>query len=68
MFPKGLRLRLASMDSGSPALRVMDKDGRNRAVLGATTTVDKNTGETKTAESMLTMYDAKGNVIWQAPR
>jgi hypothetical protein len=30
--------------------------------------VNQRTGaEAKTAENTLTMYDAKGNVIWQAP-
>jgi hypothetical protein len=34
-----------------------------------TTAVNSRTGaETKTAENTLKMYDAKGNVIWQAPR
>jgi hypothetical protein len=53
----------------SPSLDLWDKNCETRAVLGVTTTVDKVTGaETKTAESTLTLYDAQGTVVWQAPR
>jgi hypothetical protein len=49
-------------------LELRDKDGQLRAVLGETASINRATGkETKTAESTLTLYDAKGNVIWQAP-
>jgi hypothetical protein len=52
-----------------PALELSDKDANTRAALGATDFVNKATGaETKTAESTLTLFDAKGSVIWQAPR
>jgi len=56
------RVSLLLGGDGSPTLLLGDKNGQTRAALGATET------ETRTAESMLTMYDAKGNVIWQAPR
>jgi hypothetical protein len=63
------RARLATAADGSPLLSLHDKTGRSRAALGVATTVEKKTGaETKTAENTLTMYDAKGKVIWQAPR
>jgi len=57
-----LRASLLVGGDGSPTLLLGDKNGQTRAALGATET------ETRTAESTLTMYDAKGNVIWQAPR
>ena len=40
-----------------------------QAALGVITTVDKRTGaETKTTAGTLTLFDAKGDVLWQAPR
>ncbi|MHC4137639.1 MAG: hypothetical protein ACYS0K_22055 [Planctomycetota bacterium] len=64
-----MRALLRVLPDGSPSLGLYDKNGRDRAVLGVTTTVDKKTGaETKTAESTLTLYDAKGKVIWKAPK
>ncbi|MFB3066243.1 MAG: hypothetical protein ACE10D_06975 [Planctomycetota bacterium] len=55
--------------NGSPALTLGDRSGRARATLGVTTTVDKRTGDkTKTTEGTLTLFDAKGDVLWQAPR
>ncbi len=63
------RVWLGVNRDGSPALDLYDKNVNKRATLGVTTTVDKRTGaETKTAESTLTLFDAKGDVIWQAPR
>ena len=58
--------------NGSPSLALFDKDRKRRATLGVTTTrLDKRgrpDAETKTAESSLTLFDAKGDLIWQAPR
>ena len=51
-------------DGREVGLRLYDKAAEPRAVLGATTTGAK----TRTAESALTLFDAKGEVIWQAPR
>ncbi len=56
---------------GSPVLALSDKDGQTmaQAALGVITTVDKRTGaETKTTAGTLTLFDAKGKVLWQAPR
>ncbi len=56
-------------DGREVGLGLYDKDGETRAVLGVTTRVDKPTGvKTKTAESALTLFDAKGDVLWQSPR
>ena len=63
------RAALTAGEDGSTGLVLFDKDGKKRATLGVTTTVNKRTGaETKTAESTLTLFDAKGGVIWRAPR
>ena len=63
------RAALRALGDGSPSLVLSDRDGNVRAELGGTTIVDKRTGaETKTAESSLTLFDAKGTVIWEAPR
>ncbi len=61
-------IELYVRDSGS-AISVGDKAGNKRAVLGAVGTVNKVTGaKTTTAESTLTLFDAKSDVLWQAPR
>ena len=62
------RALLVTRADGSPALTLADKDSQARAVLGVTETVNKAGAKTKTAENTLTLRDAKGNVIWQAPR
>ncbi len=56
---------------GSPALVLYDKGRRTlfAATLGVVTTVDKRTGaKTTTTAGALTLFDAKGDVLWQAPR
>ena len=64
-----VRAMLGTHADGSPGLRLADKDGKTRATLGVTTTLEERTGaETKTSAGTLTLYDAKGDVIWQAPR
>jgi hypothetical protein len=64
-----VRAVLATLPNGSPFLRLADKNGKMRAVLGVTPTYHKVTGgQTKTAENTLTLLDAKGKVIWQAPQ
>ena len=46
-------------------LTLYDKNQKPRATLGVTTTVNKRTGaETKTSAGTLTLYDAKGSVLW----
>ncbi len=63
------RVWLGVNGDGSAALDLYDKNVNKRATLGVTTTVDKRTGaETKTTAGTLTLLDAKGDVIWQAPR
>ena len=63
------RVGLATVADGSPSLRLFDRNKRTRAALGVSETVNKVTGATTTtAENALTFFDAKGNVIWQAPR
>ncbi len=61
------RLSLNLLDDGA-SLHIHDKD-RLRATLGVSRGVDKRTGaKTKTTAGTLTLFDAKGDVIWQAPR
>ena len=55
-----VRAGLTVLGDGSPSLLLFDKEETPRAVL--------DTGTTKTAAGTLTLYDAKGDVIWQAPR
>jgi hypothetical protein len=63
------RVHLWLQPDGSPALNLEDTSGKTRAVLGVTGLANQETGvETKTAENTLTLLDAKGNGIWQAPR
>ena len=63
------RATLTVVADGSPSLALFDKDGNQRATLGVTGTVHKRTGaETKTSAGTLTLFDAKGDVLWQAPR
>ena len=63
------RAALRAFADGSPSLILRDKSGTARAELGVTRTVNPRTGaETTTAENTLTMYDAKGDMIWQEPR
>ncbi len=63
------RAALRVFADGSPSLNLRDKSGKVRAELGVTTTVDRRTGaEIKTAESTLTLFNSKGDVIWDAPR
>ena len=50
------RARLGVLAGGSCVLRLNDKAGQTRASLGVLAD-----------GARLTMYDAKGNVIWQAP-
>ena len=58
-----------SVDADGAVLRLADKDGNPRATLGVPTTVNKRTGaETETTAGTLTLFDAKGDVLWQAPR
>jgi hypothetical protein len=53
----------------SPTLDLLDKHGGTRATLGVTTAVNKVTGAIMTtAENTLTLLDAKGKVIWKAPK
>ena len=63
-----LRAMLSMMPDGRPVLSLHDKDGRIRAVLGATELEAIRTGEsTKTAESSLVLFDKDGKVMWRAP-
>ncbi|MHC4818403.1 MAG: hypothetical protein ACYTF8_10145 [Planctomycetota bacterium] len=63
------RCGLGTDPDGSPSIEVWDKDGGLRAVLGESDSIDKATGKsTKKGESALTLFDAKGNLLWQAPR
>jgi len=62
------RLRLGVDKDGAGSLRLCDKDGKGRAVLGCTELVTIKTGEeTKRAESSLVLFDKEGKVIFQAP-
>ena len=52
-----------------PFVHLLDKNGRSRATIGAAEISDERTGaKTTTAENTLTLFDAKGKVIWQAPK
>ena len=64
---KNGRASLQTAADGSPALRLLDKDGHNRAVLGVTEAMKAGV-KTKTAENTLRLYDAKGKLIWKAPK
>jgi hypothetical protein len=57
LFDKGGKARVA-LDSSAEGLILMDEQGKRRAVFST----DSN------GKSTITMYDAKGDVIWQAPR
>ncbi len=52
--------------TGSPGLDLYDKDGQTRATLGVSM-VDRLLAPVRT-EGTLTLFDAKGDVIWKAPR
>ena len=52
--------------TGSPGLDLYDKDGQTRATLGVSM-VDRLLAPVRT-EGTLTLFDAKGNVLWQEPR
>ena len=70
LHDKDAKTRVAlTAGADGTALILYDKDWKTRATLGVTTGFDKRTGaETKTAESTLTLFDAKGDVLWQAPQ
>ena len=56
------------VNNSASSLKLYDKDGNKRAVLGGTSLVTIGTGtEIKTAESSLVLFDKKGKVIWKAP-
>ena len=62
------RAFLGVADSGEPYLTLWDAAGQERVTVGCTKTVDKDTGaETKYPESTVTLFNAKGDVLWQAP-
>ena len=45
-----------------------DEREQRRAVLGVTEAVDDDSDrETKSSENTLTLYDAAGKILWQAP-
>ena len=52
-----MRVKLALAQDGSPVLILSDKDGRPRAGL-----------DVLAGSPRLTLFDAKGDVLWQAPR
>jgi len=64
------RVRLGVSEDQVPRLILSDAGENERAVLGVTETEDRITGpRATTAErATLTLYDARGDVIWQAPR
>ncbi len=70
------RAVLKTSTRGSAGLAVLDKDGKPRAAFGVRVDGSASlvlagkdgTELAKIAENTLTLFDAKGNVIWQAPR
>jgi len=64
------RLTLGLSDGlGGPSLALSDRAGLHRAVLGCDVAVNETTDvEHKYPESTLTLYDASGKVIFQAPK
>jgi hypothetical protein len=61
------RLELDITDDG-PKLVLIDHDGHDRAILGATELEGEKTGKTeRTAESSLVLFDKTGLVIFQVP-
>lgn len=63
------RAVLCTGAEGGSSLTFFDGESNYQVVVGAITDVNKSTGvRTTTAQNALTLFDAKGNVIWQAPR
>lgn len=57
-----------SADGVETSLSLIDKNGKERAVLGNTDTVNEKTGSTAhSAESTLTLFDKNGHVTTQLP-
>ena len=64
----GKRRAMLSVLDGSPRLSLSDAGEQTRAVFGCETTVNKRTGaEIKYPESTVTLFNADGEVLWQAP-
>ncbi len=62
-----LRLMVLSNTSTGPSLSLVDRQGNIRALLGASLEMTGTGAVTRRAESSLTLFDQKGEVIWSAP-
>jgi hypothetical protein len=64
-----VRATFGTAATGRPFLALCDKDQRPRAALGADEHIDPKTGAKEiTPENTLRLFDAKGKVIWKAPK
>jgi len=62
------RATLELAPNKNPQLNLADENGNTRAILGATGTVNKKTGAiTNYPENTLTLYNEKGDVLFQRP-
>ncbi len=63
-----VRALLATGPDVGPGLQLSDAAGNERAVVGCTTTRSKRTdAEIKHPESTLSLFNAEGDLLWQAP-
>ena len=64
-----IRAALSTLADGSPSLSLYDRAGRMRARLGVSFKINDRTGvRSKSPEGTVVLFDARGNVIWQAPK
>jgi hypothetical protein len=62
------RATLATWPDGSPFLQLMDREGKDRALLRYTEVIARGTGELiKRPGPSLLFFDQEETVVWQAP-
>ena len=62
------RILIVKDDAGGASIRLQDREGRLRAVIGSNTVINSNTGEVMaTPESSLSLSDETGTIVWKAP-
>ena len=62
------RTSYESRTTTTEGIAYFDEDGSVRARLGAADLVTPSTGAETHYPAAVVLYDAEGNVIWQAPR
>ena len=66
--PWKTRATLGTGPDGSPFLQLMDREGKDRALLRYTEVTARGTGELiKRPGSSLLFFDQEDHVVWQAP-